>query len=161
MTRIALLPRDDAACGWVKLLPPRPRPVTRVVGDVDVDWAVIGAGYTGLAAARRLAEIAPGQSVAVIDAGRAGEGAAGRNSGFAVEISPSPKKRVDSPEAVYRRAVQITQHGLALLEKTIRAEGIDCDWSPIGKHQCAVRLVGRKDHRRAGRPVNGLAVDLP
>jgi glycine/D-amino acid oxidase-like deaminating enzyme len=137
MTRIPLLPRDDDRCGWVKALPPRPRPVTRVAGKVDVDWAIVGAGYTGLAAARRLAEIAPGRSVAVIEAGRAGEGAAGRNSGFAVEISPSPRKRVDSPEAAYRRAVQINQHGLAILERTIRAEGIACDWSPIGKHQCA------------------------
>lgn len=137
MARIDLLPRDDDGCGWVKLAPPRAKPVVRVAGEIDVDWAIVGAGYTGLAAARRLAEIVPGQSVAVIEAGRAGEGAAGRNSGFAVEISPSPRKRVDSPEATYRRAVQINQYGLATLERTIKAQGIDCDWSPIGKHQCA------------------------
>ena len=86
--RVAQLPRNDETCGWANLLPPRPRPVRRVAGSMHFDWAIVGAGYAGLAAARRIAELAPGQSIAVIDAGRAGEGAAGRNSGFAVEISP-------------------------------------------------------------------------
>ncbi|KDD99224.1 FAD dependent oxidoreductase domain protein [Bordetella bronchiseptica SBL-F6116] len=40
---------------------------------------VIGAGYTGLAAARRLAELQPQDQVLVVDATVAGEGSAGRN----------------------------------------------------------------------------------
>ncbi len=135
--RVAQLPRNDETCGWANLLPPRPRPVRRVAGSMHFDWAIVGAGYAGLAAARRIAELAPGQSIAVIDAGRAGEGAAGRNSGFAVEISPSPKARVDSPEATYRRAIRINAHGLDLLKRAVDAHGIDCDWRPSGKHQCA------------------------
>lgn len=135
--RVAQLPRDDDSCGWVHLLPPRTHPVRRVAGATGFDWAIVGAGYAGLAAARRIAACAPGQSVAVIDAGRAGEGAAGRNSGFAVEISPSPKARIGAPAAAYGRAVALNAHGLALLKRAVEAHGIDCDWRPVGKHQAA------------------------
>ena len=135
--RVARLPRNDDSCGWVALLAPRPVPVRRVRGTMSFDWAIVGAGYAGLAAARRIAELAPGESIAVIDAGRAGEGAAGRNSGFAVEISPSPMRKIVSPEAAYRRAVRINAHGLALLRQAVDARRIDCDWRPVGKYQAA------------------------
>lgn len=91
--KVGLLPYDDDTCGWVRLLPPR-KNVRRVEGRMSFDWAVVGAGYAGLAAARRLAEHFPEHSIAVIDAQRAGEGAAGRNSGFAIEIGPSDRKSV-------------------------------------------------------------------
>ena len=48
-----------------------------VEGKVDV--AVIGAGFTGLSAALALAK--RGARVAVLDAGRVGAGASGRNGG--------------------------------------------------------------------------------
>ena len=47
---------------------------------------VIGAGYTGLAAARRLAELQPQEPILVLDASSAGEGSAGRNSGFLINL---------------------------------------------------------------------------
>ncbi len=48
------LPHDDAGCGWYNVLPP-PEPARRIAGDETADWVVLGAGITGLAAARRLA----------------------------------------------------------------------------------------------------------
>ncbi|MEZ5667616.1 MAG: FAD-dependent oxidoreductase [Alphaproteobacteria bacterium] len=53
-----------------------------LAGDVSADVAIVGAGYTGLWAARRLAAV-HGRSVRVFDAGGAGWGASGRNGGFA------------------------------------------------------------------------------
>jgi gamma-glutamylputrescine oxidase len=50
-------------------------------GDVGADVVVIGAGVTGCACARALAEA--GAAVTVLEAGRAAAGASGRNGGFA------------------------------------------------------------------------------
>src|SRR5258708_25466542 len=46
-----------------------------------VDFAILGGGFTGLAAAAWLARIAPRKSVLLLEAGRLGEGTAGRNGG--------------------------------------------------------------------------------
>ncbi len=46
------------ASGWYAVLP-QPAPAKRLKGQQVADWVVVGAGVTGLAAARRLAELAP------------------------------------------------------------------------------------------------------
>ena len=46
----------------------------------------MGAGYAGLAAARRIANNRPGDSDALLDDGLIGENASGRNSGFAIDL---------------------------------------------------------------------------
>ena len=134
--KIELLPDDDDTCGWVRLLPAR-KNVQRVAGRRSFDWVVVGAGYAGLAAARRLAEHQPEKAIAVIDAQRAGEGAAGRNSGFAVEISPSPNPNVVSPQATYGRSIRINRFGQDLLRQLVTKHAIACDWRESGKYQSA------------------------
>ena len=53
MPAISSLPNNDASNGWNRILPPRsPRPPLQ--GRNRADWVVIGAGFAGLAAARRL-----------------------------------------------------------------------------------------------------------
>jgi glycine/D-amino acid oxidase-like deaminating enzyme len=47
-----------------------------------VDFAVIGGGFTGLAAAAWLRQLAPDKSVAVLEAARIGAGASGRTGGM-------------------------------------------------------------------------------
>lgn len=54
--------------------------------DRTADVTIVGAGFAGLSAARRLHQIDPGLRIAVLDAGRVGEGAAGRNSGFMIDL---------------------------------------------------------------------------
>ncbi|MCP5156153.1 MAG: FAD-dependent oxidoreductase [Ectothiorhodospiraceae bacterium] len=134
--RVRHLPRDDDTCGWIRLLPPRPAP-RRLERDERVDWAVVGAGFTGLAAARRLAALAPEARVVVIDAQRAGESASGRNSGFAVDLSASRSGTdTDGPE-VYLRKRRLNLAGLALLREAVEGRGIECQWREIGKYHCA------------------------
>lgn len=62
--------------------PARPAPLAPLTGRVDVDLAVVGGGYTGLWTALRAVERQPGISVAVLEAGRCGFEASGRNGGF-------------------------------------------------------------------------------
>jgi glycine/D-amino acid oxidase-like deaminating enzyme len=82
----ACYPDYQQQCGWNALLPKRPANAP-LVTDISCDIAVIGAGYTGLAAARRCAELAPEARIAVLDSSEVGEGNPGRNSGFMLEIA--------------------------------------------------------------------------
>lgn len=68
------------------LLPPRSH-IRQLDFDADCDVAIIGAGYTGLSAAKRWAEISPEQKIVVLDSSTIGEGTPGRNSGFLIEIT--------------------------------------------------------------------------
>lgn len=79
------LPVDPGPAGWNAILPPAPEP-TPLVGEAVADWLVIGAGPTGLAAARRLSLLRPGAGIAVLDAVRVAEGPSGRNSGFMIDL---------------------------------------------------------------------------
>jgi glycine/D-amino acid oxidase-like deaminating enzyme len=87
MTSIAVsrLPQDTGECGWNALLSP-PSPPQTLVGNQTFDWLVIGAGFAGLSAARRLHQLCPDATIAIVDASRVGAGPAGRNSGFMIDL---------------------------------------------------------------------------
>lgn len=50
------------------------------------DCVIVGAGFTGLACARRLATFRPDWKIAILDALCVGQGASGRNSGFVMDL---------------------------------------------------------------------------
>ncbi len=69
--------------------------ISPLAGDVKVDVAIIGAGFTGLRAALVLAEA--GVRVVVMEAGEVGWGASGRNGGQVNPMGHEP------PDVVSRR----------------------------------------------------------
>jgi glycine/D-amino acid oxidase-like deaminating enzyme len=83
--QVTRLPRDPGPAGWNRLLPDADPP-TPLEGKITADWLVIGAGFAGLAAAHRLSKQAPGDRIVVLDAVRVGDGPAGRNSGFMIDL---------------------------------------------------------------------------
>ena len=95
--KISRLPEVDRTNGWSASLKQR-KANPALEGDRTADWIVVGAGYAGLAAARRLAENCPDNHVALIDAGVAGENASGRNSGFAIELPHNVGSSLDDDE---------------------------------------------------------------
>ncbi len=71
-------PGPRTNCWWDETIVSPGWPVLQ--GDLSVDVAVVGGGYTGVSAALHLAE--SGVSVAVLEAETPGWGASGRNGGF-------------------------------------------------------------------------------
>lgn len=63
---------------WNDTASAAPRPT--LIGDISVDVAVIGGGFTGLSAALHLAQA--GRSVVLLEENQPGWGASGRNGGF-------------------------------------------------------------------------------
>ena len=77
---------NDNTCSWINDLVPRTN-IKTLQSNEDCEWLIIGAGYTGLSAARKLAQLYPNQKIIIIDAQLAGEGASSRNSGYLVDTT--------------------------------------------------------------------------
>ena len=77
---------NDNSCSWVNDLGLRNNIVT-LSSDLECEWLIIGAGYTGLSAARKLGQLYPNQKILIVDAQLAGEGASSRNSGYLVDTT--------------------------------------------------------------------------
>lgn len=72
------VPVDHPPTVWDRTAPPPP-PTGPLEGELRVDVAIVGAGFTGLSAALHLAQ--RGIGAAVVEAGEIGAGASGRNNG--------------------------------------------------------------------------------
>ncbi|MFC3057397.1 NAD(P)/FAD-dependent oxidoreductase [Paenirhodobacter populi] len=83
--RAVRLPRLAGPAAWDSILGPRPA-APPPEGTRRADFVVIGGGFAGLSAARRLLQLAPEAKIAVLDAGQIGQGSAGRNSGFMIDL---------------------------------------------------------------------------
>jgi len=79
------LPVDPGPAAWNRLLV-RPEPATSLRGKASADWLIIGAGFAGLAAARRLTQLCPDDRITILEATRVADGPAGRNSGFMIDL---------------------------------------------------------------------------
>lgn len=136
MNSIFNLPHDDRSCGWYAALP-EPRPCKRLHGVQKADHVVIGAGFAGLAAARRLAEHLPQSRILLVDAQRVGYGASGRNSGFVIDLPH--KFALEHPDPQHKqRLLGLNRAAIDQLQTLIGRHGIDCQWSHAGKYQGAV-----------------------
>ena len=119
-----------------------------------VDVLIVGAGYTGLSAARETA--AAGRTTLVLDAAAVGAGCSGRNGGqVAYSIKPSLEKL--SSRHGKERALAICREGreaVAYLRALAMQEGVDCDWRERGcfygahtpRHFKAMAREARKQH---------------
>ena len=77
---------NDNNCGWINDLVPRTN-IKTLTKNEDCDWLIVGAGYTGLSAARKLSLLHPTKKIIIVDSQLAGEGASGRNSGYLVDTT--------------------------------------------------------------------------
>jgi glycine/D-amino acid oxidase-like deaminating enzyme len=133
---------DSAGVDW--------SPRLALPGDLDVDVAVVGAGYTGLWTAYYLRRADPSLRVVVLEREVAGFGASGRNGGWCSAQFPAPvgwlAKRYGGDRAVAQhRAVQ---EAVDELGRVVAAEGIDCDFAKGGT-VTAARTPLQLDRARA------------
>ncbi len=149
--RVDLKPSYDRSNGWFELMDAAGEigPASTLVGEHKADYVVIGGGYSGLSATRRLAELNPDSSVYLIDGGRIGNNAAGRSSGFAIDHAHNlrAKNFADAgPEAqaASLQEIALNRAGLDYLDKTIAINGIECGWVQEGKYHAAATDRGER-----------------
>lgn len=138
--KIKRIPAVDETNGWSGVLPQR-LSTAALSGEQHADWIVLGAGYAGLASARRLAQNRPNEQIALIDAGRAGENASGRNSGFAIDLPHNVGSSLDELEGSHR-FMRLARFAIDYLETQVKRHNIECDWSKDGRYHAAVSSKG-------------------
>ena len=114
----------------------------------SVDVAVIGAGFTGLSAARTLAK--RGVRVAVLEGETIGWGASSRNGGM---VLTGMKLGVNKLISMYGRERTQRMYAASLasidcVEQIVREEKIDCDFSRCGHLEVACKQKHFDDYAR-------------
>src|SRR4029077_10288249 len=114
----------------------------------SVDVAVIGAGFTGLSAARTLA--GGGAEVAVLEAETIGWGASSRNGGM---VLTGLKLGVNKLIAMYgrertQRMYAASVASMDCVENLVREEKIDCDFTRCGHLEVACKQKHFDDYAR-------------
>jgi len=105
-----------------------------LTGSVSCDLAVVGGGYTGLWTALLAKERDPALEVVVVEAGRVGWQASGRNGGFCIAMLTH---RLSNALARWPKDLErLTQAGiknLAEMKADVERHGIECDWQSCGE----------------------------
>lgn len=138
------------------------RPASRSIPE-QVDFVIVGGGFSGLAAAAWLRRLAPRKSVLVLEASSIGEGASGRTGGLALaETAAGPVPGLGDVLAGYKKILRTLRINAKLelpgvweLGRSNPAKGSPVSWNDSGALQ-VVRTVpgGAVD---PGKVVAGLA----
>jgi glycine/D-amino acid oxidase-like deaminating enzyme len=113
------------------------------------DVAIIGAGFTGLSAARTLAK--SGASVAVFDSQTIGWGASSRNGGMVLTGLKLPAATVISRygKEATAKMYAASLESIDFVETLVREENIACDFSRCGHLEVACKTKHFDDFRRS------------
>ena len=136
---------------WAATAGPESSVAKPLDGDRRAEVAIIGGGYTGLAAARRLAGT-HGLDTALLEAHQIGWGASGRNGGFALtsigKVGLEERIRKWGVEAA-RRSIEIGVEAVETVRGLLATESIACDPQPEGALLVAHRpaMVGELRER--------------
>lgn len=144
-TRPMAVNYTDSTSVWEETAIAAPATAT-LSADASCDVAVIGAGYTGLNAALRLAEA--GRSVIVLDAADVGHGASGRNGGQVVpglKHDPDTLMQMDASGRLLDFAANCADE----LFTFIRQRGLNCDaiqsgWVQPATTEAQLRVVSSR-----------------
>lgn len=125
-----------------------PGPVPREFPQ-RVDAAVIGAGFTGLSAARTLARA--GASVAVLESHTLGWGASSRNGGMVLTGLKLPAATLMARygKEAAARMYAASMESIDFVGKLVREENIECDFARCGHLEVACKPKHFDDFRRS------------
>ena len=158
MTHVPRLPADTGRSGW-EALSRRPFPARSLDTEITADWLVIGAGFAGLSAARRLTQFTPGARIVVLDARELAQGPAGRNSGFMIDVPHNLASGEYSSGDVHGTRLEIVQNRLAIaFAKEAAAEyGMSrATFDPCGKINAAASERGLRRNEDFGAALTAI-----
>ena len=123
---------NDQSCGWIDYKNRRSN-IKVLNQNLKCDYLIIGAGFTGLSAARKLGELNKNKKIIIVDSQLAGEGASSRNSGYLVDTTLNDGFTSDKDLNNYKKKSHIYDLGINVIKKFIETYQVDCDWNECGK----------------------------
>ena len=109
---------NDKNCSWINDLNKK-KNFQYLSSNENCDWLVVGAGYTGLSAARKLGQLNQNHKIIIVDAQLAGEGASGRNSGYLVDTTLNDGFTSNKDLKNYKKKTDIYKLGINVVKKLI------------------------------------------
>lgn len=156
----ARLPRDPGKAGWLEILG-AVQSYPALEKDITADWVVIGGGFAGLTAAKRLTQHTAGSQIVMLDATSIAAGPAGRNSGFMIDLphdlggdSYISSLEKDRREIRFNRHAQEFVRGIAA-EYGMPEEAVN----PCGRINGAVNTNGEKHNTEYADHLKNLGED--
>jgi len=134
---------NDSNCSWINDLNKRSN-IQIISSDLDCEWLIVGAGYTGLSAARKLGQLYPNEKIILVDAQLAGEGASSRNSGYLVDTTLNDGFTSNKELENYKKKADIYKLGIEAVKKFIKEHQVDCDWNECGKYFASSKEKDKK-----------------
>ena len=113
--------------------------------DLDLDIAIVGAGYSGLWTAYYVKKLKPDARVAVIESNNVGFGASGRNGGWCSGFLPMTLSEIEKQHN-RQAAIEMYSQSFATIdeiEKILTTEKINCDFHRGGTIHGATNAVQR------------------
>jgi len=137
------------------------RPGPRLAGDVSVDVAIIGGGFTGLSTAIEIERDNPSATVAVLESAVVGYGASGRNGGFNMKLFGL------EPEVTKLRwgrqrtidAHRYAQRAVAWVKQLVEEHHLDSDYRHTGMFRVSYGASQLERLRRTHRLMQELGID--
>lgn len=151
------LPVENGRSGW-EAISDRSAPVRCLDGNVNADWLIIGAGFAGLSAARRLRQLLPDDKIVVLDASEVGKGTSGRNSGFMIDVPHNLSSGEYSSAGAAAARLEMAENRLAIAFAADAAAeyGMSKEtFDPSGKINAAATARGLKLNRAFGASLQG------
>lgn len=126
----------------------------------SVDFAIVGAGFAGLSAARRILRLQPNARIAVIEAGRVAEGTAGRNSGFMIDLPHDLASDDYAGSGDDRKMITLNRQAIAFARSAVEEYQIDPNFfDPVGKVNGAVSAKAEAHNKSYAQHLASLGED--
>ncbi len=141
--KVSNFPNDPGPAAWNAILP-QPSEYPELSGSHTSEWLVIGAGFAGLAAARRLQQLRPGDRIVILEAKQIAEGPAGRNSGFMIDLPHDlSSENYGSSFDQDREKIRLSRAAIEFAREMAKEFDLDEEaFSPSGKTNAAASQRG-------------------